>query len=1042
MKNRSLLLGLVVLFLTCFGLNSVNAQSNDQWISLGPDNVGGRTRAIIFDRFNDDVMYSGGVAGGLFISVNSGKNWHEIVIANGQGNLAITTIAQDNDGVIYLGTGEGHYKRAGFGINNAKIGMIGNGVYKSTTLNASNKTWAANLNSDQEKYAWVDENIKFEILDFTRPATAHNYGDGKSFVNKIAVNKANNKVYVATDAGLMVMNNDITGWNPVSIIPQTASVGDVIVNNNGVIATYFNDSEGKVMISVDDFATNSVIFNTANLSAIDATALLINRIKLAFGTKNPNKLYAYTNYINEDASGRRYKEILVRTDDVNNIAWKRTTPISYSNGSDPSALAIGVDDRGEIEYVYLGGNIVRRGYNANNSDIYYWERISNYYNSPDDNDGVRTSPSYVSSGINEIIFKENPKTIDDSIFIAVATDAGIHIYSFDSVLYQTAWRVSAKGMITTQFYSVAVSPDASIVGGTEANGSIYIPSANGFGNNKSGDVIWTINSEGYNPNSFQYTTSGGNVGASQFQRQDPTSRKSLILSRPYAQIARTYGNNGDYQLIDDVTWNYGKTLFPAGINENQVWAPYEPSVTPMLLWESINSQLPDSMFLVINKNTAINGVYDPDWKEGAWIKPNDTVTAKSPNMEYPFYYVFTDSLQYNQDTAILIQNPVQSRLFFGTSQGLFACSNINDYMASPLDGSLTKISFVKFYETTKFANEPTEEIHCIAITDDGKTLFVSTDKVGAITDTSFLYRFDISQINFLTSNATITLVPQVQLFTRKITSINVDKKNGNNVLLTFGTYISANSNIQVSSNALAEPFSSATFKEVINIDPENGTDFLPNSKPVFCGLIESVKNTTGNVAYIGAEDGIYRTDNFLGTPNGLKQQVEWYKMSGIPNVPVFQLTQQTMNLPRHEYYNFVGQNAFHTTFLRTELPGAIYAATYGKGLFAFLGDTIAPREDVIGIRENIIPSKGEVSLKVYPNPAYGTTTLDYNLTQASNVMLQVYDMNGRLVSSLDKGRQAEGNHSLQMNVENMRKGIYVIRVITNTATNTAKLIVR
>ena len=393
MKNRSLLLGLVVLFLTCFGLNSVNAQSNDQWISLGPDNVGGRTRAIIFDRFNDDVMYSGGVAGGLFISVNSGKNWHEIVIANGQGNLAITTIAQDNDGVIYLGTGEGHYKRAGFGINNAKIGMIGNGVYKSTTLNASNKTWAANLNSDQEKYAWVDENIKFEILDFTRPATAHNYGDGKSFVNKIAVNKANNKVYVATDAGLMVMNNDITGWNPVSIIPQTASVGDVIVNNNGVIATYFNDSEGKVMISVDDFATNSVIFNTANLSAIDATALLINRIKLAFGTKNPNKLYAYTNYINEDASGRRYKEILVRTDDVNNIAWKRTTPISYSNGSDPSALAIGVDDRGEIEYVYLGGNIVRRGYNANNSDIYYWERISNYYNSPDDNDGVRTSPS-------------------------------------------------------------------------------------------------------------------------------------------------------------------------------------------------------------------------------------------------------------------------------------------------------------------------------------------------------------------------------------------------------------------------------------------------------------------------------------------------------------------------------------------------------------------------------------------------------------------------------------------------------------------------
>lgn len=1041
MKNRSLLLGLVVLFLTCFGLNSINAQSNDQWISLGPDNVGGRTRAIIFDRFNDNVMYSGGVAGGLFISVNSGKNWHEIIIANGESNLSITTIAQDNDGVIYLGTGEGHYKNAGFGISNARIGMLGNGVYKSTTLNASNKTWAANLGSDQEKYAWVDANMQFEILDFTKPASAHNYGDGKSFVNKIAVNKTNNKVYVATDAGLMVMNDDISGWSPISVIPQTASVGDIILNNNGVIATYFNDGEGKVMISADDFATNSVIFNTAKLAVIDPTALTINRIKLAFGTKHPNKLYAYANYINENENVRQIREVLVRTDDINNIEWKRTTPISYSNGYGVSTLAIGVDDRGEREYVYLGGDVVRRGYNANNSDVYYWERISKYYNEPDNNDAIRTSPSYVSSGINEIIFKENPKTIEDSVFIAVATNAGIHIYSYDSVLHQTAWRVSAKGMVTTQFYSVAVSPDASIVGGTEANGSIYIPSSsNGLGVNKSGDVIWTINSEGYNPNSFQFTTSGGNVGASQFQREEPTPRKSLILSRPFAQIARTYGNNGDYQIIDDVTWNYGKTLFYTNINENSAWAPNEPAVTPMLLWESIDSQLPDSMLLVINKNTAINGKYDPDWKEGAWIKPNDTVTAKSPNMEYPFYHVFTDSLQYNQDTAILIQNPIQSRLFFGTSQGIYVCSNINDYMASPLEGSLTKISFVKIYDTKKFANVPTEEIHCFAITGDGKTLFVSTDKVGAVTDTSFLYRFDLSKRNFLTTNDTIN--PEIQLFTRKITSINVDKKNGNNVLLTFGTYISANSNIQVSSNALASPFTSATFKEVVNIDPENGTDFLPNSKPVFCGLIESVKSTTGNVAYIGAEDGIYRTDNFLGTPNGVKQQVEWYKMSGIPNVPVFQLTQQTMNLPRREHFNYVGQNAFQTTFLRTELPGAIYAATYGKGLFAFLGDTIAPREDVIRIEENITLSKEGATLRVYPNPAYGTTTLDYNLTETSSVMLQVYDMNGRLVSSLDKGRQSEGNHRVQMNVENMKKGVYVIRVITNNSTNTAKLIVR
>ncbi len=1041
MKNRKLLLGLVILLLSCIGLNSANAQKNDEWISLGPNNVSGRSRAIVFDRFNNNIMYSGGVAGGLFISVNDGKNWQEIQLGDGQQNLAITAIAQDNNGVIYLGTGEGNYKATGFGISNEKIGMLGSGVYKSTTLNSSNKNWAANLADDNAKYAWATSNIQFELLDFTKPTSAYNYGDGKAFINRIAINKTNNDVYVATDAGLMLINADATDWTAVSAIPTTATVGDIAINSNGIIAVYYTDSEGKIDISNDNFATNAIIFSKTNLEVLDTSATSINRIRLAFGTKNPNKLYAYTNYVSQDASGYSYAEILVRTNDINDINWRRTTPSTYSDGS-PEAMSIGVDDRGETEYVYLGGNTIKKGYNANNSDIYYWGTISQYYNSTDDIDGIRTSTNFVSSGINEIIFKENPITTYDSAFIAVATNGGIHIYSFDSTLYNIGWRISAKNMITTQFYSVAVTPDASVVGGTEANGSIYIPNSGNLGTNKVGDVIWTVNSQGYNPNSFQYTESGGNVGASQFQRILPTQRKSLILSRPYGEIARTYSNNGDYAAIDDVTWNYGSTLFNNGIIENQTWRNYEPDVTPMYLWESINANLPDSISLTIDTTTVINRRYMLRW--GDRIYSGDTILAKSPNMGYPFFYICPfDSIQLNKDTTFRIQNPVQSRLFFGTSQGMYVCLNINDYVASPLEGSATKISMVKFYETLKSANIPTEKIHCIALTNDGKTLFVSTDKVNAVTDTSFLYRFDLSQTDFLNSSSSISIIPQTQVFTRQITSITVDKKNGNNVMLTFGTYISANSNMQVSSNALAEPFSSTIFKEVINTDPDD-LNLLPNNKPVFCALIESVNpdNISNNVAYIGAEDGIYKTDNFLGSPTGNKVTIEWTKIQGIPNVPVFQLIQQTMRLPRYEFTTTSGQNSVLTTFLRTELPGAIYAATYGKGLFAFLGDAVEADTTIVGIKDNIIVKNPESNLRVYPNPASSTTTLDYALTDASNVTLQVYDMNGRLLSSLDKGRQSSGQHSLQMNVQNMKSGVYMIRIITNKSTNTAKLIVR
>lgn len=1046
MKNRKLLFGLVILFLSCIGLNSVNAQ-NEGWISLGPDNVSGRSRTIIFDRFNNDIMYSGGVAGGLFVSVNNGQNWQEITLGTGDGqeNLAITAIAQDNNGVLYIGTGEGNYSNNGFGINNNTIGMLGNGVYKSTTLNESNKNWAENLSSDDAKYAWATNNIEFELLNFTKPESPYNYGDGKSFVNKIAVNRITNKVYIATNDGLMQLNDDNSGWIAISAI-GSAKIGDIISNKNGVMAVYFDDSQAKLMVTSDDFNTNQIILTINELKTFDQSSIDINRIRLAFGIENPNRLFSYINYFSEGSEGvRYYKQVLLRTRDFNSPEWIRTTAETYYNGGTPESMSVVVNDLVTPEEIYLGGDYVMKGYNANNSNIYYWERMSTYTNATNSTNGIRTSPGYVSSGINEIIIKENPTNTFDSTLVVVATNAGIHTYSYNPTLFTTGWNLSTKNMVTSQFYSVSVSPDGAVVGGSQDNGSVYIANSGNLGENKSGDVIWTANSPGYNPNQFQYTTTGGDVGASQFQRIDPAPRKSLILTRPYGQIARTYGNNGDYSSINDVTWNYSSSLFPTGIIENATWRQYEPAMTPMLLWESTNAQLPDSMDLVINIHTNINCMDGPneDWREGAWIQPGDSVLAKSPTMEYPFIHKFTKAIQYNQDTAIRIQNPIQSRMFYGTSQGIYVCSNINDYVASPQQGAITPIHMVKFYDTKKFANVPVEKISCFAITDDGKTLFVSTDKTDINSDSSFLYRFDLSNKDFQNSQTSISIVPETMIFTRKITSINVDKENGNNLILTFGGYLSASSNIRITDNALAEPFSSTIFKEVNNIDPINDENFLPSSKPVFCGLIESVKNPGQNIAYIGAEDGIYKTINFLGTPGpGGKQNIEWEKIQGIPNVPVFQLTQQTMQLPKYEFYNKLGQNSFYTTFARTELPGAIYAATYGKGLFAYLGDTVEANQNIIGIRDNIVTVNQINDLRAYPNPATSTTTLEYSLETSSNVTFQVYDMNGRMISTIDKGRQSQGRHSVQMNIQDLNNGIYMVRMITNNKTKTAKLIVK
>lgn len=99
---------------------------NLNWRSLGPNNIGGRTRAILIDNTDPDIMYIGAVSGGLFKSVNAGASWAPV--NDQQDNLAVVSLAQSSNGDIYFGTGEGQYYA-----NSGRKGqgIIGDGVFKS-----------------------------------------------------------------------------------------------------------------------------------------------------------------------------------------------------------------------------------------------------------------------------------------------------------------------------------------------------------------------------------------------------------------------------------------------------------------------------------------------------------------------------------------------------------------------------------------------------------------------------------------------------------------------------------------------------------------------------------------------------------------------------------------------------------------------------------------------------------------------------------------------------------------------------------------------
>jgi photosystem II stability/assembly factor-like uncharacterized protein len=168
-----------------------------QWEEMGPDNVGGRTRAILFDRNQQGVIYSGGVSGGLWKSTNSGQSWAKV--NDDFESLVITSITQAANGDIYFGTGEGFYA---YGLNNptgfSAFGFPGKGVWKSS-----------------------DGGNTFTHLAATIPVNGNLVTEEWAYVNKLASSPTDaNIIYAATNKGLRISTDAGTTWTPCTGPPN------------------------------------------------------------------------------------------------------------------------------------------------------------------------------------------------------------------------------------------------------------------------------------------------------------------------------------------------------------------------------------------------------------------------------------------------------------------------------------------------------------------------------------------------------------------------------------------------------------------------------------------------------------------------------------------------------------------------------------------------------------------------------------------------------------------------------------------------------
>ncbi len=441
---------------------------NNPWIERGPNNVGGRTRALLFDP-NDSTnrrVFSGGVSGGLWVNediTSENSEWRRVEGVPGNLNVTSITVDPKNSNVWYMGTGEQF----------TTGDVIGSGVYKSID-------GGANWRSLNIVTADTEGDISFPEFNFFLLSGIYFVNDIIAWEN-IEENRTELFVSVGSEidasfttddfillghqsVGLYKSIDDGNTWNRIESdnLKYNSPLGfETFYTPNdfeiGADNTLWMSTANYV---IDSFSEGGRIFSTTNGNVWTEAPISplpeIGRLELEASSTNPNKLYALGNgsfnaaepiaiFLTTD--GFNSQENLNKTS-LPNDADLRIRANDFARGQGDYNLMIEADPTDD-SIVYVGGiDLFRSIDNGTN-----WEQISKWSN----NRGLdQLSVSLVHADHHAMTFR--PGNTNQAIF---GTDGGV-FYANDLTVANNsidAIQSRVKGYITTQFVKAAIGPN-------------------------------------------------------------------------------------------------------------------------------------------------------------------------------------------------------------------------------------------------------------------------------------------------------------------------------------------------------------------------------------------------------------------------------------------------------------------------------------------------------------------------------------------------------------------------------------------------------
>jgi hypothetical protein len=132
--------------------------------------------------------------------------------------------------------------------------------------------------------------------------------------------------------------------------------------------------------------------------------------------------------------------------------------------------------------------------------------------------------------------------------------------------------------------------------------------------------------------------------------------------------------------------------------------------------------------------------------------------------------------------------------------------------------------------------------------------------------------------------------------------------------------------------------------------------------------------------------------------------------------------------------NNEGDNYLQISSITISQSGYLFAGTWIRSILKF-GQKITN----VANGGKLIPS--EFSLQQnYPNPFNPTTTINYSIPKSGFVKIKVYDLLGRIVTTLVNENKLVGNYSVQLNASKLTSGVYFYRMESGSFSQTKKLL--